>query len=170
MATPAQRTPRLFFKMSRSSRRRAFSRRNRVSSSVLWAQPPLPGKAASPCVSSSWCHLYRWLRQFTRNGHRGAARRFPQPDGFQFELFGELLSLRHRTPPGDHCPLFEVSTKVGLAQNVPRELRSISLGENRNTCDGPCPMSYQFVASGHPNHRWVCLSSESLSRSLLPPP
>lgn len=42
----------------------------------------------------------------------------PQSHGFEFEFFGELLSLRHRTPPGTHCPLFEVSTKVGLAQTA----------------------------------------------------
>ena len=48
-----------FFNMSRSSRSRAFSRRSRASSSMLWARPPLPGNAASPCVSSSRCHFYR---------------------------------------------------------------------------------------------------------------
>jgi hypothetical protein len=45
-----------------------------------------------------------------------SSRRLPQSDVFQLELFGVLRSLRHRTPPGTYCPLFEVSTKVGLAQ------------------------------------------------------
>ena len=36
------------------------------------------------------------------------------PDTFFFsELFGVSRSLRHRTPPGTDCPLFEVSTKEG---------------------------------------------------------
>src|SRR5207249_11576091 len=53
-------------------------------------------------------------------GHRGgrASRGFPEPDRLEFELFGESLPFRHRTPPGGYCPLFEVSMKVGLAQNV----------------------------------------------------
>jgi len=45
-----------------------------------------------------------------------SARRFQEADHFALEFFGERLPLRHQTPPGAYCPLFEVSTKVGLAQ------------------------------------------------------
>src|SRR5437867_12420217 len=57
-------------------------------------------------------------------GHRGRRTTggLPESEGFQLELFGESLSFRHRTPPRGYCPLFEVSTKVGLAQNVPLNL------------------------------------------------
>src|SRR5205823_2378120 len=50
-------------------------------------------------------------------GHRGRRTTggLPESEGFQLELFGESLSFRHRTPPRGYCPLFEVSTKVGLA-------------------------------------------------------
>src|SRR4029078_5527123 len=60
--------------------------------------------------------------QFSRDGCRRSSCRLPQSDGFQLELFGVLRSLRHRTPPGTYCPLFEVSTKMGLAQPVPFSL------------------------------------------------
>src|SRR5207249_9926594 len=51
-------------------------------------------------------------------GHRGRRTTggLPESEGFQLELFGESLSFRHRTPPRGYCRLFEVSTKVGLAQ------------------------------------------------------
>src|SRR5207249_4846362 len=53
-------------------------------------------------------------------GHRGRRTTggLPESEGFQLELFGESLSFRHRTPPRGYCPLFEVSTKVGLAHIV----------------------------------------------------
>src|SRR5207249_8589689 len=57
--------------------------------------------------------------QLAGHGGRRASRTLPQPNGFELELFGEWLSLGHRTPPRGYCPLFEVSTKVGLAQPVP---------------------------------------------------
>jgi hypothetical protein len=56
--------------------------------------------------------------QLAGDRRRGSARRFPQPDRFDFEFCGELLPLRHRTPPRGYCPLFEVSTKVGLAHTL----------------------------------------------------
>src|SRR5438094_6373288 len=79
-----------FFKMSRSSRSRAFSRRRRVSSSALGARPPLPGNAASPWVSTSCCHLYRWLRRSPNSRATAAAGR---PEDFQSRTASSLNSL-----------------------------------------------------------------------------
>lgn len=64
-----------FFKMFRSSRSRAFSHRRRVSSSVLWARPPLPGNAASPYVSNACGHLYKWLCRSPNSQASAAAGR-----------------------------------------------------------------------------------------------
>src|SRR5436853_4360086 len=79
-----------FFKMSRSSRSRAFSRRSRVSSSVLGARPPLPGNEASPWVSNSCCHLYRWLRRSPNSRATAAAGR---PELFHSRIASSLNSL-----------------------------------------------------------------------------
>src|SRR5213594_1818392 len=82
-----------FLKMSRSSRRRAFSRRRRESSSVLWARPPLPGNDASPKVSTSCCHLYRWFRRKPSSRATAAAGR---PEDFQSRRASSLNSLVNR--------------------------------------------------------------------------
>jgi hypothetical protein len=78
-----------FFQMSRSSRRRAFSRRQRVSSSGLWVRPLLLGNAALPCVSTSSCHLSRWLRRRPHSRATAAARR---PDDSQSRTASRLNS------------------------------------------------------------------------------
>ena len=85
--------PRLFFKMSHSSRSRAFSRRSPVRSSALWARPPLPGDAVSPWVSRLVCHLYRWLR---RKPNSWATADAGRPEGFQSRIASTLNSLVNR--------------------------------------------------------------------------
>src|SRR5256886_12695607 len=78
----------------------------------------------------------------------------PESEGFQLELFGESLSFRHRTPPRGYCPLFEVSTKVGLAQPVPLIL---SLSLLLATCERPAEAFRQHRTedgSGHHQHHY----------------
>ncbi len=103
--------------MSRSSRSRAFSRRSRVSSSVLWARPPLPGNAVSPCVSNSSCHLYRWLRRKPNSRATAAAGR---PDDFHSRTASILNSVVNCCRfaighlPGAIVPFLRCPRKVGL--------------------------------------------------------
>src|SRR5438309_5735128 len=73
--------------------------------------------------------------------------RLPRPDRFQFELFGESLPLHHRTPPGGYCPLFEVSTKVGLAQPDP------SLTTLRQVVGGDLPRFIHDYGTGRARGR-----------------
>lgn len=117
MATPAQRTPRLFLKCRAP---RAAARSDGAGASVhrcdargrpCREMPPHQRCRARAAIYRGGCVAdpILWRRPPL------AGRQLPETDGFEFELFGVLLSLRHRTPPGTYCPLFEVSTKVGLA-------------------------------------------------------
>src|SRR5437899_3897265 len=94
-----------FFKMSRSSLSRAFSRRSRMTSSSAATGCPDPGNAWPPAASSCAAHLYSRLRGTPNSRANSAAGR---PDCFSNRTASSLNSLvnRWRWPivhlPG-HC-------------------------------------------------------------------
>src|SRR3989454_7371236 len=79
-----------FFKISRSSRSRSFSRRRRANSSWGAGCRPRPGNATVPCWSSSVAHLYKWLRRRPNSRATAAAGR---PEDFQSRIASSLNSL-----------------------------------------------------------------------------
>src|SRR5712691_2464155 len=95
-----------FFKMSRSSRSRSFSRFSRVSSSASSGCWPRPGNARVPRDRSSACHLYNWFRRMpSSRATCDAARpeRSSRRTASSLNSFVKTLRfMRHLLR--DHCP------------------------------------------------------------------